>query len=55
MEEYPMTNSNDSASRRARKFPQALFEDWLLQLVLVAGTVAAMIQGVMSLGGAGLG
>jgi hypothetical protein len=26
-----------------------MFEDWMLQLVLVAGVVAAMIQGVLSL------
>lgn len=52
-----MTTSNElgGSGRAASSFPRAFFEDWMLQLVLVAGVVAAMIQGVLSLSGAALG
>jgi hypothetical protein len=41
-------------ARRVTHFTD-FFEDWMLQLVLVAGVVAALIQGVLSLNGGTLG
>jgi hypothetical protein len=48
------TAKPESATPRSTR-SAAIFEDWMLELVLVAGAVAAMIQGVLSLNGSMLG